>query len=338
MYFLYLLYPLIFGIDDAAAVVIAGIIAALASTATAVSSRKAQKDANAANIHIAQMNNEANAANIDKMNEYNSPASQVARLSAAGLNPNLVYGNGQVMNTQDTPATFTAPHISPAGFDFSAIGDAGNSMIDNFLKFRATDISQQNANSNTQNANTLMKEAEIKRQEMLNRKENMEVQNKVWYATIDNLKLDKEEKTEYLKLYPQFLEQQLEGSRLANQKTSKDIEEAESRIFVNKAQKEKFEAETRKYIEEVLRIIPAQAASLSSQAGLYSSQIPISAEQLKDWQNKNKNYFYYLDNLKSQTQLNDAKRNLTEKQGQRVDTDIDWYYNWKFFEIFARIF
>lgn len=339
MYFLYLLYPLLFGVDDAlAAVIIGGIVSALAGTAGAISNRKAQKDANAANIHIAQMNNEANAANVDKMNEYNSPASQVARLSAAGLNPNLVYGNGQVMNTQDSPVTYTAPQVSPAGFDFSAIGDAGNSMIDNFLKFRATDISQQNANTNAKNANTLMKEAEIKRQEMLNRKENMEVQNKVWYATIDNLKLDKEEKAEYLKLYPQFLEQQLEGSKLANQKTSKDIEEAESRIFVNKAQKEKFEAETRKYIEEVLRIIPAQAASLSSQAGLYSSQIPISAEQLKDWQNKNKNYSFYLDKLKSETQLNDAKRNLAEKQGQKVDTDIDWYYNWKFFEIFARIF
>lgn len=34
-------------------------------------------------------------ADWDRQNAYNSPASQMARLRAAGLNPNLVYGNGQ---------------------------------------------------------------------------------------------------------------------------------------------------------------------------------------------------------------------------------------------------
>lgn len=40
-------------------------------------------------------------------NEYNSPYNQMLRLKAAGLNPNLVYGNGSVQNTSsqayDTP-------------------------------------------------------------------------------------------------------------------------------------------------------------------------------------------------------------------------------------------
>lgn len=31
---------------------------------------------------------------IDRMNKYNSPVEQMKRLQAAGLNPNLVYGNG----------------------------------------------------------------------------------------------------------------------------------------------------------------------------------------------------------------------------------------------------
>lgn len=34
-------------------------------------------------------------ADWDRQNAYNSPANQMARLRAAGLNPNLVYGNGQ---------------------------------------------------------------------------------------------------------------------------------------------------------------------------------------------------------------------------------------------------
>lgn len=40
-----------------------------------------------------------------KANEYNTPQQQMARLKDAGLNPNLVYGNGSVVGntTQQTP-------------------------------------------------------------------------------------------------------------------------------------------------------------------------------------------------------------------------------------------
>lgn len=35
-------------------------------------------------------------------NDYNSPAQQMSRLEAAGLNPNLVYGNGSMANTSNS--------------------------------------------------------------------------------------------------------------------------------------------------------------------------------------------------------------------------------------------
>lgn len=38
-------------------------------------------------------------------NEYNSPRAQMDRLKAAGLNPNLVYGNGSAVNTAPTQKT-----------------------------------------------------------------------------------------------------------------------------------------------------------------------------------------------------------------------------------------
>ena len=38
-------------------------------------------------------------------NEYNTPANQVARLRAAGLNPNLFYGQGNVGNATSAPTT-----------------------------------------------------------------------------------------------------------------------------------------------------------------------------------------------------------------------------------------
>lgn len=39
----------------------------------------------------------------NKQNAYNTPKAQMERLKAAGLNPNLVYGNGSVANTADAP-------------------------------------------------------------------------------------------------------------------------------------------------------------------------------------------------------------------------------------------
>lgn len=48
----------------------------------------------------------------DQMNAYNTPAAQMARYSAAGLNPNLIYGQGTPGN-QPSPVAFNAPDIDP---------------------------------------------------------------------------------------------------------------------------------------------------------------------------------------------------------------------------------
>jgi len=48
--------------------------------------------------------------NWNRQNAYNSPEQQMARLTKAGLNPNLVYGNGAVANSTSAPAT---PHLQP---------------------------------------------------------------------------------------------------------------------------------------------------------------------------------------------------------------------------------
>lgn len=56
-------------------------------------------------------------------NEYNSPGQQMARLTAAGLNANLVYGNGTVANNSSAPRSsdFKQPDINPIRFDTGSI-------------------------------------------------------------------------------------------------------------------------------------------------------------------------------------------------------------------------
>lgn len=51
--------------------------------------------------------NDAQAYELDmwnRSNEYNSPEAQMARLKQAGLNPNLVYGSGNVSGQSSSPA------------------------------------------------------------------------------------------------------------------------------------------------------------------------------------------------------------------------------------------
>lgn len=61
-------------------------------------------------------------------NQYNSPQEQMRRLKAAGLNPNLVYGNGTVANNASTPQTPKAPASDwvPFKVDTNMVGDIVN--------------------------------------------------------------------------------------------------------------------------------------------------------------------------------------------------------------------
>ena len=59
---------------------------------------------------------------IDKQNEYNKPINQMARLREAGLNPNLVYGDGGATIASASGGTTSAPDVTPASGTFNLIG------------------------------------------------------------------------------------------------------------------------------------------------------------------------------------------------------------------------
>lgn len=89
---------------------------ALAAIAPGASSYMSTQETNAQNAKAIQEQNRLNAENWDKQTLYNSPAEHMKRLEAAGLNPNLAYGQIAESKMASAPA-MEAPHYqaAPAG-------------------------------------------------------------------------------------------------------------------------------------------------------------------------------------------------------------------------------
>lgn len=64
---------------------------------------------NQANMELAKYQYSRDLEMWNKANEYNAPAGQMARLKAAGLNPNMVYGGGGATTTAAQLPKFQAP-------------------------------------------------------------------------------------------------------------------------------------------------------------------------------------------------------------------------------------
>lgn len=80
-----------------------------------------------------------NLADWNMMNEYNSPAAQMARLKAAGLNPNLVYGNGANAGQAQMPKPTTGGMP-----EYRALGINGASMVDSYMSAKVQALQADN--------------------------------------------------------------------------------------------------------------------------------------------------------------------------------------------------
>lgn len=128
--------------------IISGVGSLLGGLGSSALNNKAVQDTNKANMEIAkyqaqwqqQENEKAYQRSLNMwnlQNEYNSPTQQMARIRAAGLNPNLVYGNGVTGNSsgstpQYEPAKFNAPTMQAYRGWNLGISDA----ISQFLAYR----------------------------------------------------------------------------------------------------------------------------------------------------------------------------------------------------------
>lgn len=93
-------------------------------------------------------------ADVQMQNNYNSPAAQMERLKAAGLNPNLVYENGgattqsaAVRSSSAGSNYATAPRV-----DYSHLGDTMSQFVDLNARTAQTDNIKANTKVATQDA------------------------------------------------------------------------------------------------------------------------------------------------------------------------------------------
>lgn len=158
--------------------IISGVGSLLGGIGSSAMNNKAVKDTNKANMEIAkyqaqwqqQENEKAYQRSLNMwnlQNEYNSPTQQMARIRAAGLNPNLVYGNGVTGNSsgstpQYEPAKFNAPTMQAYRGWNLGISDA----ISQFLAYRTAkaqvdNMEAQNGLIRQQTATEATKQANI---------------------------------------------------------------------------------------------------------------------------------------------------------------------------------
>ena len=126
-----------------------------------------QASTNAANMELAKYQYEKNLEMWHLNNLYNSPQAQMRRLKNAGLNPNLVYGNGAVGNASSTPPQFEAPTMQA----YTNFGDLGASAgVDAYLRTKMqeaqiTRLGKENEKTDSEisvlNQDALLKESQI---------------------------------------------------------------------------------------------------------------------------------------------------------------------------------
>lgn len=91
----------------------AWLVPAIMGAVSLVSNIVGQNRQNKKNREMAQFQADANESYLDKQLEYNTPKNQMSRYQDAGLNPNLIYGQGNP-GSQSAPLSY--PEIKPADY------------------------------------------------------------------------------------------------------------------------------------------------------------------------------------------------------------------------------
>lgn len=251
-----------FGIDDAA--LIGGLATVAAAGTSAIASGKMNKRAEKFNEKEAERQRQWNEAMAEKQNawnyemwleqnEYNSPAAQVERLRAAGLNP-LYYGldgstAGEITAAQplgyERASAPNYQNVVGAGLDAAAkVAQISNIQADTAKKNNENLTETQRREKIIQDIANAKQELEnMKAEEGLtkSRKEQLDIANN-WYDRILEASLaETESKIQLNKANKKRIDELLEGEKLLQAKSLEDFDHKWQKIY---AEIEKMSSET----------------------------------------------------------------------------------------------
>lgn len=125
-----------------------------------------------------------NVAMWNMQNAYNTPSAQMARMAAAGLNPNLIYGNGSDVSAGNAG---TAPQLQYGQYNPQVPVFDLNSPIKNAISMYMLQAQKDNLEADT-GLKTQQSKTEVRRQEQIG------VQCEQMKANIANLNVDTKSK------------------------------------------------------------------------------------------------------------------------------------------------
>ena len=124
----------------------------------------AQKEANKTNLQITRETNAANRQlaeyewnkNLEmwnRQNQYNSPSAQMQRYKDAGLNPNLIYGQGSSGNATTLPK-YSAPTMQPVTVTPQIMRlDNALNVLGHYMDYRIKSAQEEQIRAQTENIN-----------------------------------------------------------------------------------------------------------------------------------------------------------------------------------------
>lgn len=135
--------------------IIGGAAAIAGGIAGGLFNRKSQSNANKVNIQLAREQQQFEQKMVQEQNEYNSPVNQMQRYAQAGLNPNLVYTQGNPGNQTSIPS-YQRANVQPAQFNFQQ--DMANAVAQVYNNLQAVaQIRKANADASGQEIDNMIK-------------------------------------------------------------------------------------------------------------------------------------------------------------------------------------
>ncbi|AXH73646.1 MAG: DNA pilot protein [Microviridae sp.] len=118
---------------------------------------RGQKKTNEKNLELAKYQYSKDLEMWNKGNAYNAPEAQMQRLKDAGLNPNMVYGQGAVANSSGQLPKYNAPTVD-YNYQPPIAGTTAN-VLNQYQDFQ---IKQAQANNLREQGKVIAEEAKIK--------------------------------------------------------------------------------------------------------------------------------------------------------------------------------